>query len=469
MRLRQLGLVLPLSAVWLLIAWPAAAVIKVEMPVSKMYSTAKAVVIGAVESVTVEDHVVDVRVVEAAKGESPGERLRIQVLAPPGLVHNVVKGQPAVFFEGRPRDQPVAVVHLADTWLLANGVPNTPIWRVSQLYDGKSAFPGRTQALVRLIGELKAGKSPILDRVDQDFFRGGAKKIAKLDVQSPAWMLAADFAGRKRTDLVIGTARGVRLFLSEKDGYRDATDGWAAWKGPGGYHAAGDLNGDGRPDLLLDDTLWINEGGKFTAVPWRIELPANTRPLAAAILDARGQKRPDVWLLSADGQLRVLENPGTLDKPWPARPPQSLWKDAPAPAAAVLGDWGDTGKPHAVVVGGMGVMRYALDADGGPPADFTRLTGLEPGKSAQQHRAALTRGTALALDVNHDGRTDLLALSEAGGLLLINRGYGAFLFDKNSGEALAPDAKTPLGVDLPPATVWAAADVNGDGRDGLLV
>jgi hypothetical protein len=417
------------------------------------------VLVGKVTAVSAETRVVDVAVVEALKGKSPGEKLRVQIVTPPELLKQIAADQPVVLFLSQGTSD--AIVNVADTWLLSSGIPNAnpPTWRSVQIYDdGRRSFPGRTGALVRLVGELRAGTATILNKWDRKPFAGGIQKPAKLNVQKPSWVLAADVNGDKKPDLLAGSAAGTRLLLAAANGYEDATEQWGAWGNAGGYHAAGDVDGDGKTDLLLDDTLWLNQGGKFVAAKNKLELPAKGQPLAAALADVTGDQKPDALLLSSAGELRIYENPGAADKPWALRETKQLWTDNTAPTYAAFGDWGDTGKLHVIVVSPMGIVRYALDADGGPPADLLRLTGADIRKNAK-YRDGLKNARAVALHMGDHPRPDLFVACDGGGLLLINRGLGTFLLDDNA----------PMPVPITPTTAWTAADVHGHGVDDLVV
>jgi hypothetical protein len=66
--------------------------------------------------------------------------------------------QPLVIMLSEDLGKPVALIHVADTWLLAESLPAaaTPAWRVVQIYDGKRSFPGPTADLVKALAGLKA-------------------------------------------------------------------------------------------------------------------------------------------------------------------------------------------------------------------------------------------------------------------------------------------------------------------------
>ena len=79
---------------------------------------------------------------------------------PAELIQKVAAGQPLVIMTGEDLGKPVALIHVADTWLLAETLPAaTPAWRVLQAHDAKRSFAGTTAELVKVLAGLKAGKS----------------------------------------------------------------------------------------------------------------------------------------------------------------------------------------------------------------------------------------------------------------------------------------------------------------------
>jgi hypothetical protein len=327
-----------LAVVVLLPPRPVGAVIEIQFPVSALYKSVDEVVVGVVTGVTPANGVVAIKPAEALKGKVPSGPVRVQILKPAHLLRRVAPGTPAAVFVGKDKNKPMAVVHLADTWLLASAIPGTKprAWRVQQLYDGAKMFPGRTPALLRIMREVKAGRTTFLDKTDPVVFRGGIRLRGRLPVTKPTSLAAADFDADGNCDLLVGTAGGLRLFCAAAAGYRDATAAWGLSGAAGPYRTRGDVNADGRPDLLLGDALWLNDGAKFTRSPVRLDIPAEPAPLAAGLDDATGDGKPEVLVLRADGTVAVLANPGAPGKPWQPRPKQTLWQEpnAPRPMAA---------------------------------------------------------------------------------------------------------------------------------------
>lgn len=438
-------------------ALPAPAVIKVEIPVSKIYDDSNTVILGTVALVNPQNCVVDVKVDQSIKGQAVGDSLRVQVAAPAGFIKQVAVGLPVVIFLGEREGKPLAVIHLADSWLLADGLPGTtpPAWRVVQPFDGARSFPGRTAALVRIVAELKAGKPTLLDVTNPEALRGPVRELANLALR-PTFLVAADINADANLDLLVGSADGVRLFLATSKGYADATAQWGLANAAATHCAVADINADGRPDLLLGPALWLNEGSRFSRLKTALDLPPESDWLAAALADVTGDRRPDVVILLKTASLVTRQNPGAPDKPW-TQAARNLGERADQPlAAAFSNDWGDNAELHALVVRANRITRYPVGPAGGPPADLPRLTGLNPTLDAALPDKPHTLLFATPIDSNGDRRTDLLILTEAGASLLINRGFGAFFHSTTIHSVFSVSDEKPLPFKLAPGILAAS-------------
>ena len=160
MRFRHPAGVLIVATLVLLSAQPAPAVINLDMPISKIYESVKSVVVAAVSSVNAENRVIDLKTTELLKGAPVGETFRVQIAAPAELIKKVAANQPLVLMTGEDFGKPVALIHVADTWLLAEFLPasKTPAWRVIQAHEAKRSFSGSTVELIKVLTALKSGK-----------------------------------------------------------------------------------------------------------------------------------------------------------------------------------------------------------------------------------------------------------------------------------------------------------------------
>ncbi len=463
------------AAAILALVTPVRALIEIKFTVEKLYGDSNTVAVGKVGKVAPESQIFDVALSPALKGKSPGAKIRVKIVPsdkiPAEIVKDLAAEQPLVFFLTDEKGAGGAVLHVDDRWLKATLITpgNLLVWQVVGNFDEvKKSFPGRTSALVKMAAEVNAGTSTFMNKFEHKPFLGGIHKRAKLPVQKATWIMAEDVNGDKKPDLIIGTTEGTRLFLAAGDGYEEATDAWGLKGSAGGFHAAGDVNGDGKADLLLGNTLWLNQGTKFAASKATFDVPAKSAPLAAALIDPAGGQKPDAIFLGSDGELRIFENSGSPDKPWAMKPAKTLWTGGGAPIFAALGDFGDTGKPHAMVLTKTGITRYALDADGGPAADLGRLSGVDFSK-LEKYRDGFKNATAVALSMNGEARPDVFIYSDAGSLLLLNRGLGTFFLDESASVNLTANGAAPLPLTPSAATVWTRADLHGKGVDDVLL
>jgi len=321
-----------------LIGWsrPACGVVRLDYTVPKIYKTSNAVVVGTVAAVNPGNRVVDINVTATLKGASPGPRLRVQAAAPPDLFQKVAVGQSVVLFLAKDRGASVAIVHLADTWLLAKGLPGAskPAWRVTMPYRAARAFPGRTPSLVRLVRAIAAGANASQTESYPDAFLGGVRKLAELRV-TPTDMAVLDLTDDGQPDLLVFTETGVCLFAARGSAYVDVTQASGLASAKGGRGATGDIDADGKTDLLLGRTLWRKGKSGFIQAGAPLDLPAPSTWAAAALDDATGDGRGDVVVLLKTGTLLTLANPAGRGGGW-NKSARRLWEGHTARAAAFL-------------------------------------------------------------------------------------------------------------------------------------
>ena len=160
-------------------------------------------------------------------------------------------------------------------------------------------------------------------------------------------LLAIDLNNDKKLDLVVTTNTGVNVLLGNGDGTFQAPVSYAV--SSAGNLTAVDLNGDGYPDLALVTTsvqtsanvvVLLNQGSSApgtlsSPVLYPVSVPLFTpAPLAIATGDFNGDGKPD--LVVGDTQLTVFygNGDGTLQAPYQAT-------QAPIPLAGVSGLYGD--------------------------------------------------------------------------------------------------------------------------------
>ncbi len=287
----------------------------------------------------------------------------------------------------------------------------------------------------------------------------------------------ADFDGDGIVDFAVGTPnvgdlahpRGISLLKGDGKGRFLPPKHVATIEGFGyiRFVATADLNGDGRPDLVLArggselrvgsvDVLLGNGDGSFQP---QKGFDVGTDPRLIIAGD-----------INADGALDlVVANEGSADWAPPATPdlsillgygdgtfaPQTRISTASSVDSMVLGDFNGDGKPDLVInnfFGPFGTDSYGLqflagDGDGAFAPPIWIAAGLIPSH-------------VVAGDFNEDGYLDLAIDSNTqealGVAVLAGRGDGTF------------SAPAEVIAGAPPATGLSVADVDGDGKQDLI-
>jgi hypothetical protein len=166
----------------------------------------------------------------------------------------------------------------------------------------------------------------------------------------------ADVNGDGKLDLVVGNDNGVAsVLLGNGDGTFQAEKEYVAG---GGRAAVGDVNGDGRPDIVTTgrggvSVLLGNGDGTFQAKHDYATGGAN--PISVAIGDVNGDGEPDIvtatwnsYLYYGAGLVSVLlgNGDGTFQSP-------RDYVTGPQPESVVIGDLNGDGRPDIVTANGI--------------------------------------------------------------------------------------------------------------------
>lgn len=431
--------------------------IKVEFPVSRIYAESAAVLVGLVSGFNRETRIVDGRITETLKAESVAvpERLRIQIVSPAEAANAVRPDQSFVLFVGGSQEKRLGILHLAGQWLVASPIgERTDAWRVTQRYDAAKSFPGPTTSLIRLLRELKVGRLPIDEEIEPLCLQGPVCELARLPVKDPLFLKPVRLAGV--TALLVGTKDGVRAFSGTGRSWREVTEACGLRTAQAQCAAVSDLNGDGRDDLLLGRTLWFGEGNVFRLHCAGLELPLENEWLAVELMEATGDERRDVVLLTKDGRLVLLKNQGPPFQVWRATETR-LWEGQIAHAAVFSREWSEDGTASCLLVGPGGVCRYCVGTPNGMPTLLRELTGLDKLDLSGAGDQSLQPEHVLALDFDGNGKLDLMILTRDSGVTMFNRGLGVFLVENSAHLALKPQAPRQLPFTVGSHTRFAAA------------
>lgn len=141
--------------------------------------------------------------------------------------------------------------------------------------------------------------------------KGGFPSCQPLPTESATIIVAADFDGDRAVDLFVPHREGGRSIILWNDGKGNFSE--ATNVGPADtaarVAAAGDLNGDGRPDLVVCDEkkrstfVYLNSGDRRFGEP--VTLSSQRTPYAVAIADLNRDGKPDVVV-------GYIESPGSV-------------------------------------------------------------------------------------------------------------------------------------------------------------
>lgn len=273
--------------------------------------------------------------------------------------------------------------------------------------------------------------------------------IRSLNARAMASSFAiTDLDGDGLVDIAVGTGPsdsfGITLFLAAEGGQFEASPARLESTREVLDIVAADLDGDGRPDLILRDAGGIR--GYFNRGPdgfgSRFTVSTRDDMSAIAAADLNGDGRQDVIASQEQGNLLAVllsEGDGAFD-PLPDY-------EISAPSEMAIGDVNGDGHNEVVVAGADGLSILGSVGNG----ELVRLQTLN-GLVGRPHSPMLG-------DIDQDGRLDIVLATDAGVFVLMNQEADAFV------------ASRVYRVDDPEheVTAMAAGDVDEDGDLDLVL
>jgi hypothetical protein len=467
-------------------------------------------------------------VADVLKGEFPAKRFTVTTGNPAtdevddAPMQFMPPGQTVVAWIGKTRQQGAVLMYAGNRDWYELEIPDpqdNTRWRFSKLAPEVmvGTFNGQSERLVEMLKDSALGRyffpAQVFARFQPDrvlaTFDGPVRGVALHDVN-----------GDGRLDALAATPRGVRLFLQLETGdFEDASEAWGLDGVTGHSLGLADVTLNGRPDLLVDATLYLNEGQRFTrsgALDVRTEKPLK----AAVFAELNGDGYPDVLVSLAGGGLRAFLHPGApgLAEGF-SEATARLGLDQERAGAGgdgfvVPGDWNLDGRMdlfyasnrgHLLIQGDDGVFapvptQTQMDFRAGPELapGLTGAGGFAPvwreermdllvpmdnnyilitredasvldvtGQGNEIALAAASQIATLLEDLDMDGHVDLFTLSRdpgAANSYHTNRGYGSFMKPELYYGEFWPGPSLNTG-----AGGAASGDVNGNGANDLLI
>jgi hypothetical protein len=289
----------------------------------------------------------------------------------------------------------------------------------------------------------------------------------------PAAVAVGDFNGDGKPDLVIANASSntVSVLLNTTPAGATtpsfaAQQTFAVGMSPEAV-AVGDINGDGKPDLIV-----VNSGSNTVSVLLNTTatgattpsfaaqqtFAVGTQPHAVAVGDFNGDGKPDLAVANTGSDtVSVLLNTTAMGATTPSFAAQQTFAVGTAPDGVAVGDFNGDGKPDlAVANSGSNTVSVLLDT--------TAMGATVPSFAVQQTFAVGMNPVSVAVgDINGDGKPDLAVVNSGSNTVSV-------LLNTTTMGATTPSfaAQQTFSTGTQPSAV-AIGDFNGDGLPDLAI
>jgi hypothetical protein len=347
-------------------------------------------------------------------------------------------------------------------WAVANGGSNT-IWIYLGNRDGTARVPtiiplnGQSPVALAVADLRGIGKLDLIvaeaDSQQVSVFLGSGDgtfgpEAPYLVPGAPLCLLVDHFRKSGPLDIVAALANtqgNGELVLLPGDGtgkfgppvFQDPPIPYSAWFADG--IVAADLNGDGLPDLIVNDQgagglpqpgvfAYLNNGdGTFTVSQPFVDFPAFAHVITSiAVADINGDGCVD--LIDTDTEAMATVFPGNCDGTFQNSSPPAKYALGDIAVTATLTDVNGDGHPDLITTGAVMDSAEGYGQESGSLVSVLFGDGKGGFQNARVYRSEPSMYSVAIADINGDGHPDILTASQDGDLVsvLLNDGSGGF-------------------------------------------
>ena len=296
---------------------------------------------------------------------------------------------------------------------------------------------------------------------------------------NPASVASVDLNGDGRPDLIVANngSNNVSVLLNTT-APGAATPSFAAQQTfAGGTNPinviATDLNGDGKPDIIVANnaassvSVLLNttvSGASAAAFAAQTSFATGSNPVAVSTADLNGDGKPDLIVVNnSSNTVSVLFSTIAPGDSVPSFAAQQTFATEAGPTSVTIADANNDGKPD-LIVANSGANNLSVLLNLTTPGSATPNFAVEQPFAAGANPAAV-----ISADLNGDGKPDLIAANLGDNTIsvVMNAMASSAALPTFAPKQDFASAYDPVGVGAP--VYVTTADLNGDGKPDLIV